>query len=140
MKDTTAFRNIIVQRTDGTQVKADLLRYMRTGDLDANPFVSGGDRIYFPPKDRIVSVFGAVGIEGRIDFVDGERLFELIDACQGFRASAFLDSVVVVRFRSEPTFFDALAGRASAPVGLEGAFAPGALLDAATPRLYYLWR
>ncbi len=101
VKDTTSLRNIVVRRGDGGTVRADLLRYFRIGDLEANPFVSGGDRIYFPPKDRIVSIFGAVGIEGRVDFVEGERLFDLIEACQGFRAPAFLDSVEIVRFESD---------------------------------------
>jgi protein involved in polysaccharide export with SLBB domain len=71
------------------------------GDVDANPFVSGGDVIFFPPKDRIVGVFGAVGHEGRVDFVEGERLNDLIDVCQGFRSQAFLDSVEVVRFQED---------------------------------------
>jgi protein involved in polysaccharide export with SLBB domain len=98
VKDTTALRNISVRRSDGREVNADLLRYFRIGDLEANPFVSGGDRIYFPPKDRIVGVFGAVGIEGRIDFVSGEKLFDLIEVSQGLKAGAFLDSVEIVRF------------------------------------------
>ncbi|MCZ7558264.1 MAG: SLBB domain-containing protein [Bacteroidia bacterium] len=114
IKDTTALRNIIVRRGDGAIVRADLLRYFRIGDLDANPFVSGGDRIYFPPKDRIVSVYGAVGIEGRVDYVEGERLFDLVEACQSFRAPAFLDSIEVVRFeadhRSTKRFFLDLRG------------------------------
>lgn len=101
VKDTTALRNIVVRRSDGREVNADLLRYFRIGDLDANPFVSGGDRIYFPPKDRIVGIYGAVGIEGRIDFVPGETLFDLIDVSQGLRSGAFLDSVEVVRFRED---------------------------------------
>jgi protein involved in polysaccharide export with SLBB domain len=101
VRDTTAMRNIRIRRTDGSEVKADLLRYMRIGDLDANPFVSGGDRIYFPPRDRLVGLFGAVGMEGLVDFVPGERLFDLIEACQGLRASAFRDSVEVVRFRED---------------------------------------
>lgn len=98
LKDTTALRNITVRRGNGSSVRADLLRYYRMGDVDANPFVSGGDVIFFPPKDRIVGVFGAVGHEGRVDFVEGERLNDLIDVCQGFRSQAFLDSVEVVRF------------------------------------------
>ncbi len=101
VKDTTALRNIRVRRSDGQEVDADLLRYYRIGDLEANPFVSGGDRIYFPPKDRIVGVYGAVGIEGRIDFVPGEKLFDLIDVSQGLRSGAFLDSVEIVRFRED---------------------------------------
>ncbi|MBN1446349.1 MAG: SLBB domain-containing protein [Bacteroidetes bacterium] len=101
VRDTTAMRNIRIRRTDGSEVGADLLRYMRIGDLEANPFVSGGDRIYFPPRDRLVGLFGAVGMEGLVDFVPGERLFDLIEACQGLRASAFRDSVEVVRFRED---------------------------------------
>jgi polysaccharide biosynthesis/export protein len=101
VKDTTALRNIVVRRTDGKESTADLLRYFRIGDLDANPFVSGGDRIYFPPKDRLVGVFGAVGIEGRMDFVPGETLFDLIEVSQGLRAGAYLDSVEIVRFGND---------------------------------------
>ncbi|MBE0642692.1 MAG: SLBB domain-containing protein [Bacteroidetes bacterium] len=101
VKDTTALRNIRVRRSDGREISADLLRYYRIGDLEANPFVSGGDRIYFPPKDRIVGVYGAVGIEGRIDFVPGEKLFDLIEVSQSLRSGAFLDSVEIVRFRDD---------------------------------------
>jgi len=101
IKDTTALRNIRVRRTDGSTTYADLLRYYRIGDLNANPFVSGGDIIYFPPKDRIVGVFGAVGHEGRMDYVKGERLFDIIEVCQGFRGQAFLDSIEIVRFRED---------------------------------------
>ncbi|MGB5073316.1 MAG: SLBB domain-containing protein [Bacteroidota bacterium] len=101
VKDTTALRNILVRRSDGREVSADLLRYFRIGDLDANPFVSGGDRIYFPPKDRIIGIYGAVGIEGRVDFVQGEKLFDLLEVSQGLRSGAFLDSVEIVRFLSD---------------------------------------
>lgn len=103
VKDTTALRNISVRRSDGRESTADLLRYFRIGDLEANPFVSGGDRIYFPPKDRLVGIFGAVGVEGRVDFRPGEKLSDLIDVSQGLKASAFLDSVEVVRFRDDQT-------------------------------------
>ena len=101
VKDTTAMRNIVVQRTDGKRITADLARYLRTGDLDANPFVSGGDRIYFPTSDRQVRVSGAVGMQGRLDFVPGERLYDILDVCQGLRSSAFLDSIEVNRFRDD---------------------------------------
>ncbi|MCB2204448.1 SLBB domain-containing protein [bacterium] len=101
VEDTTAMRNIVVQRIDGQKVMADLTRYLRTGALDANPFVSGGDRIYFPVRDRNVRVSGAVGAQGQLDFVPGERLYEALEVCQGLRASAFRDSVVIHRFRAD---------------------------------------
>lgn len=101
VKDTTALRNIRVRRSDGREITADLLRYYRIGDLDANPFVSGGDRMYFPPRNQVVGIYGAVGIEGRIDFLPGESLFDCIEVSQGLKAGAFLDSVEIVRFRED---------------------------------------
>jgi polysaccharide biosynthesis/export protein len=101
IEDTTSLRNIRIRRGNGVEVSADLLRYFRIGDLDANPFVSGGDRIYVPPTNRSIGVYGAVGREGKLDFVDGERLYDLIEVCQGFLAGAFLDSVEVVRFHED---------------------------------------
>ncbi len=99
--DTTSLRNIVIRRLNGKVETADLLRYYRLGDLTGNPFVTGGDVIYFPPRDQMVGVLGAVGKEGWIDYVPGERLFDAIDVCQGFRASAFLDSVELVRFKED---------------------------------------
>jgi len=99
--DTTALRNIRIQRLNGKVETADLLRYYRLGDLKGNPFVTGGDVIYFPPRDQMIGVLGAVGTEGWIDYVPGERLFDAIEVCQGFRASAFLDSVELVRFKED---------------------------------------
>jgi polysaccharide biosynthesis/export protein len=99
--DTTSLRNIRIQRIDGQVLSADLLRYFRLGDLDANPFVSSGDNIYFPPRDERVAVFGAVGLEGWIDYVPGETIFQAVEVSQGLRANAFLDSVEIVRFNSD---------------------------------------
>jgi polysaccharide biosynthesis/export protein len=96
--DTTSLRNILVQRTDGAVFTADLLRYLRLGDLRANPFVSGGDRIVFRPRDNRIGAFGAVGAEGWFDFVEGETLYSALEVSQGLRASAFRDSVEIVRF------------------------------------------
>jgi polysaccharide biosynthesis/export protein len=101
IEDTTSLRNIRIRRGNGVDDTADLLRYFRIGDLEANPFVSGGDRIFVPPINRTISVYGAVGREGRMDFVEGEHLYDLIEVSQGFFANAFLDSVEVVRFRGD---------------------------------------
>ncbi len=101
ISDTASLRNILVKRSDGRVLYADMLRYHRVGDLQANPFVSGGDIIYFPTINKQVGMFGAVGIEGWMDYVEGERLFSLIEACQGVQSAGFLDSVEVVRFHPD---------------------------------------
>lgn len=101
MEDTTSLRGIHVSRVDGSVRSADLLRYTRIGDLEANPFVSGGDNIYFAPRDAKVGIYGSVGIEGVIDYLPGETLYRVLEGCQGLRASAFRDSVEIVRFNSD---------------------------------------
>ncbi len=99
--DTTSLRNIVVQRLDGSIFVADLMRYYRTGDTKANPFVSGGDVITFPRKDEILGIFGAVKREGWVDFVEHETLKDAFEVAQGLKASAFLDSIEVVRFEDD---------------------------------------
>ena len=99
--DTTSLRNVRIKRSNGSVLNADLLRYNRLGDLAANPFVGGGDNIYFPTIDEQVGVFGAVGIEGWMDYVPGEHLYSLLEACQGINSNAFLDSVEVVHFEDD---------------------------------------
>jgi len=101
LKDTTCIRNIVVHRINNQNLTADLLRYFRLGDLDANPFVSGGDNVHFLPTDERVGVLGAVGKQGWIDHVPGETLYDVIALCQGLRKSAFLDSIEIDRFESD---------------------------------------
>ena len=101
MPDTTSLRGIRVSRVDGKVQYADLLRYFRIGDLVANPFVSGGDNIYFAPRDAKIGIYGSVGKEGVIDYMPGETLFRVLESCQGMRAAAYRDSVEIVRFNPD---------------------------------------
>lgn len=101
IKDTTAYRNIFLVRNNSDTIRVDLLRYFRLGDYSKNPFIGSGDIIYVPPIDQQVSVLGAVNHESHIDYVPGEKLFDLIEIAQGFKASAFLDSVQIVRFEPD---------------------------------------
>ncbi len=101
IKDTSSYRNIRLMRAGRPDQVVDILAYQRIGDIAQNPFVSGGDIVYVPPRDELVGIFGSVKHEGRVDFVPGERLFDLIRVAQGFRAEAFLDSVQIVRFQPD---------------------------------------
>ncbi|MAT40663.1 MAG: hypothetical protein CL946_13785 [Ectothiorhodospiraceae bacterium] len=101
IKDTTSLRNIVVRGPHGVRAIADLQRFYRIGDLDANPFVNSGDVIYFPKKDMSVGVFGAVNNSGWMDYKPGETLRSAIEVCQGLKAAAFLDSIEIVRFNPD---------------------------------------
>jgi polysaccharide biosynthesis/export protein len=101
IEDTTSLRNIVITKVDGSVSTADLMRYYRTGDRTVNPFVTGGDVISFPRRDQLLGLFGAVNRFGWVDFVPGETLGEAIELAQGLKASAFLDSVEVLRFEDD---------------------------------------
>ncbi len=102
VRDTTALRGITVRRGDSTYA-ADLLAFLRNGDVSRNPFLMGGDVVHFPRIDERVGVFGAVNYEGHLDWLPGERLFDYLRLAGGFRSSVFLDSVQVVRFLPDHT-------------------------------------
>ncbi len=103
VQDTSVMRNIRVVRNIAETLWVDILAYQRCGDISKNPFVLGGDVIYVPPRDQLVGIFGSVKHEGRIDYMPGERLYDLIKLAQGFKAEAFKDSIQIVRFQSDHT-------------------------------------
>jgi protein involved in polysaccharide export with SLBB domain len=41
-------RAVVIRRADGSAQSYDLARYLRTGDLDYNPYLQDGDRIFVP--------------------------------------------------------------------------------------------
>lgn len=101
-KDTTALRGIMIKRGKQT-LTADLISFYRFGETSTNPFLMGGDVVVFSRIDRRVSIFGAVNYEGHIDYLPGDKLFDIIRIAGGFRSSVFLDSVQIVRFKEDNT-------------------------------------
>jgi protein involved in polysaccharide export with SLBB domain len=114
IRDTTAMRGIVVRRSDGIQLKGDLTSFYRLGDTRDNPFLMGGDVVYFPRIDERVGVFGEVNYEGHMDFVPGDRLFDCIRMAGGFRSAVYLDSIEIVRYEPDhvttKTFYLNLTG------------------------------
>lgn len=104
-------RNVIVRRSGAPDLHVDLLRFMLTGDVTANPTLREGDRVIVPAVDERVDVYGRVHFPGRYEYRRGEtlaQLLDLINAGAGFPSSA-ADTVRLVRFsgpqeRTELTF------------------------------------
>ncbi len=101
IRDTTALRGIVIRRSNGGTLRADITSFLRMGSTSDNPFVQGGDIIYVPRIDERVGVFGAVNYEGHLDFVPGDRLFDCLRLAGGFRSSVFLDSIEIVRYQKD---------------------------------------
>lgn len=98
--EDASVRNIIVRRRDGTVIRADLQKYHATKDEQWNPYLREGDEVFVPSKDlarNIVGVYGGINRPGRYEFVEGDRLADLIQLAQGLSQRAFPDSILLIR-------------------------------------------
>lgn len=84
-------RRITIRRAGGSELKADLVQYERTGDTQFNPFVLDGDVISVPAAELVVEVSGAVRHPGRYELVDSKDLKELFTVAGGFDSSVARD-------------------------------------------------
>ncbi len=101
IKEGGSKRNIRVYNQNGDILSADQVSFLNIGDLSANPYVNTGDVIYVPPEKEVVTIFGAVSIEGIYEFREGENISDLIDLAGGLQPSAWLDEVDLVRFKED---------------------------------------
>ncbi|MBB4634490.1 polysaccharide biosynthesis/export family protein [Longimicrobium terrae] len=93
-------RNVVVRRSAGDSIIADLVRFRQAGDLDANPPLREGDVVVVPTIERTVEIYGRVHFPGRYEFRAGESLADLLmlaNAGGDFPANA-ADTVRVTRF------------------------------------------
>jgi protein involved in polysaccharide export with SLBB domain len=92
-----ARRGIEIRRGADT-LWADLVRYERAGDEDANPLVFETDVLFVPAAGRWVWVLGAVPHPGRYDLARGDRLSTLISLGGGALPEASLEDATLERF------------------------------------------
>jgi len=98
--EDASVRNIMVRRRDGTVMRTDLQKYHATKEEKWNPYLREGDEVFVPRKDltrNIVGVYGGVNQPGRYEFVEGDRLADLIQLAQGLSSRALPDSIVLIR-------------------------------------------
>ncbi len=99
-----ALRNIVISRADGSQVTADLYRFLKTGDDDANPVVTQGDiihiqRLYeYNPR---ISVSGAVNQALEMEYHPDDTIYRLIEMAGGMTFDATEEYVRVSRATSQ---------------------------------------
>ena len=99
-----ALRNITINRADGTTLQADLIRYLKTGDLTSNPIVKEGDIVSinrFYQYNPRVSISGAVHESLELEFRDGDSIPVLIEMAGGLTYDASQESVRVMRMTGQ---------------------------------------
>ncbi|MDP2981959.1 MAG: SLBB domain-containing protein [Candidatus Latescibacter sp.] len=90
-------RSIVVHRGD-KDIPVDLQRFRKFGDLEANPYVSAGDRIEVPPYIGSTFIYGNVNNPGRYEFKPGDRVLDLVKFGSGITSVADTARATLVRF------------------------------------------
>ncbi len=100
LKYFSSIRNIRLSREGATDERVDLLRFYMLGESEFNPCVLGGDRIMVPQINNSakIQISGEVLSAGTFEYVEGDRLFDLIRFAGGFTGDALVDSVEFVRY------------------------------------------
>ncbi len=95
-----ALRSVAIAHRSGAGETVDLMRYLLTGDLAANPYLQDGDAVTVPSFDPLVEgvvVGGAVDRPGTYDVRPGDTAAELLLVTTGADASARVSRVRRVR-------------------------------------------
>lgn len=98
-------RNVTLRRANGDTLRLDIIRFLQTGDLSANPYLREGDALVVPALDQVVEVHGRVAFPGTYEFRPGESLAELLRVVNGgggFPANA-ADTIRLARFTPNGT-------------------------------------
>ena len=79
-------RDITIKHINGTSEKIDLLKFHRNGDFKNNPYLKNEDVVIFPNYDEdrnFVYVLGATVISGKFQFVEGDKLSDVLELSGG---------------------------------------------------------
>ncbi|HEU4436071.1 MAG TPA: SLBB domain-containing protein, partial [candidate division Zixibacteria bacterium] len=104
LSETASRRNIELVRGNGERKLADLVRFERTGEGSANPYIVEGDRVTVPIRSdggTEVLVAGGVNQSGLLEWRPDDSLFSLLSAAGGLMPVADSSQVEIVRRPAE---------------------------------------
>ncbi|MBI3112332.1 MAG: SLBB domain-containing protein [Ignavibacteriales bacterium] len=96
----TSTRNIRLIRKNGDTLRVDLMKFPTTGDDRFNPFLLDGDIILVPNRNlgrNSVAISGAVNSIGEYEYVEGDRLTDVIALAGGLLSTADPANVILSR-------------------------------------------
>jgi polysaccharide biosynthesis/export protein len=122
MEANASLRRIDVLRRDGSRAQADVGRFLRTGEVEFNPWLRDGDVVHVPVATEFVYVQGAVASPGRFELGIRDSMRTLLRMAGDPLPSASLERAMWVRwkapFESESltvNLEDVYAGRVNYP-------------------------
>jgi protein involved in polysaccharide export with SLBB domain len=94
-----SIRNIEIYRDEET-IRVDLPKYLYSGDEDSNPYLMGGDQIYVPlaDKDNLIEIDGEVKNPGSYEFIEGDKVDDLLAFSKGLTSIADSSKVELYRY------------------------------------------
>ncbi len=98
MLNVVNFRKIQLRR-NGAVFNVDLRKYFATGDDKYNPYLLEGDWIVLQRRDpnSFISIYGAVNKPGLYEFVEGDKLTDIIKIAGGTLESADIERIEISR-------------------------------------------
>jgi protein involved in polysaccharide export with SLBB domain len=103
----SSIRSIIIER-NGKKIEADILKFLKFGDIDSNPRLNSGDNIIVSAYKGDISVYGEVNDPGTYEFKDGDRICDLIGFAGGINGVADLSHAMIARFSDDGKTFDSM--------------------------------
>ena len=97
-------RNIEIRRLDGSTLRVDLRRYLTTGTLTDNPYLTDGDIVTVPVRNidgGMVTIMGAVNVPGIYEYAEGDDLGTLLQLSGGLTDSADRSRVELSRVTTD---------------------------------------
>lgn len=110
-------RNIELRDASGAVMShADMQLFEQGGVLAANPLLRDGWTVYVPAKpsaQTLLSVYGAVGAEGDLEYAAGDKVRDVLRAAGGLTTNADLKAVRVVSLDGQSKSLDLTAANSA---------------------------
>jgi protein involved in polysaccharide export with SLBB domain len=96
-----SMRNIsIINSIDSSTNYADIALFYNCNNIDKNPYLNEGDRVFIPKSKEIIMINGAVNYPGKYDILEDDSLFSILRLAGGLSRGADSSRILVKRFKN----------------------------------------
>jgi protein involved in polysaccharide export with SLBB domain len=99
-ENNISYRKVILLR-NGEKINLNLQDFFLTGDLNNNPYLENDDVIKLLPIEYKIELLGQFNRPGTYEFLQGERLSDLVEYGLGFTKDADLENIRIDRINQE---------------------------------------
>lgn len=99
-EDIASTRNVYLKRNGKTR-SLDLQKFFILGKESENPFLQDGDVIIVPAINGKVSIYGAINKSGDYEYVQQDKIYDIIQLAMGLTSNASTDKGELVRFNKD---------------------------------------